>query len=243
MFKKPMNMVLCLSVMAALLWSPLARASWVVEQVEKMGSAGINVKTTMTFGDKVLRADNAEMNSSIIMDFKGNKMYMIQHAAKMYMELDIAALSAQMKDMIERVKVKDQGSMVVIKETGEHKTINGFACEKLAVVKNGKEVGEIWVTKDIKDKDVSGVYQQFFEMAGAQNQSQQAIERLEGLKKAISMGFPIQTVHIEEDGSKNIVEVLSAGQKTVSADYFVPPKDYQGRPMALPGMMAPQKQK
>lgn len=209
-----------------------AEAAWVFTQKETAGS-GKTMNTTMTFGKNAIRTDIPDAQTSSLMNFAADKMYLLHHGQKMYMEMVISTMKAQLQQMLARAGQNKDKSTLTVKETGERKKIAGFESEKLVIMNGGKPSGEIWITKEIKDKDVFDVYRRFFELTGSQG-AKPGEDLIAGLQKAITLGFPMKISIKTNSGDAVEQEVTSVTQKEVKAEAFLPPKDY--KKMVMPGM-------
>ncbi|RJO72737.1 MAG: DUF4412 domain-containing protein [Myxococcales bacterium] len=213
-------------VLAVLLLSQTAFASWVIEQEESIVGQDEKVVTTMTFSENAMRADNPKMNSAVIMNFDTDTMMMIQNGQKMYLEMKISVLAEQMKQMAAMMSQKEESKgEVTFTQTGEKKEISGFPCAKIVIMHQGKQIGEMWVTKEINDAEVKKVYGKFFEMADVQGGN--APRGVAAMKKALEMGFPIQVEQEMPDGAKIRSVVLSAKEKKANPLDFMPPAGFQ----------------
>jgi GLPGLI family protein len=71
------------------------------------------------------------------------------------MQKKMANLPPEQRQMMERMMGKNPGvgggnRPLEVKKTGDTRTISGYACTKLAVTQDGKEVLVLWTTKDVK---------------------------------------------------------------------------------------------
>lgn len=220
--KRRFLIVLTLSLVA-LLFSSYAFAGWVIEQEMSEGSSPVKVKKILTFSDGAMRSDVDQMQMSVIMDFKKDTMYMLALPNKTFMDMKISEVAKQMQAMLSQNGAKDKKAPLSI-ETKETKVINGFKCQKIELRSDGKTVGELWVTPDIKDAGIRAVYEKFIGMVG--NEAGPAMGRLDGLKKAMTIGFPIKESYQTEDGQFITLEVKSAKQTTTPATLFAPPAGF-----------------
>ena len=222
------------TICCLMLLSQLAWGAWIIEQKQTMGK-GIMVKSVMTFGDSAIRTDIPDRQSTTIMDFAKKKIYIIQHAQKMYMEMPLNMMKENVKKNLAEKRKNQAGDVIATKSTGEHKTIAGYDCEKIIMAKNGKKVGELWITSKLSKKSILKLYKKFFNLTGAQEpNSNDAV--LEGLKKGLAKGFPMRSVFKDEQGNEASSEVTAIKQKKMAKSFFMPPKNY--KKMAMPGMGA-----
>lgn len=220
--KRRLSLVLLLSFLSLLL-SHAAFAGWVVEQEMSEGSSPVKVKKVLTFGDGAMRSDVDQMQMAVIMDFSKDTMFMLATPNKTYMDMKISEVAKQMQVMLSQAGSKAKKAPLSV-ETKETKVISGFKCQKIALMQGGVSVGELWVTSEIKDPGIRGIYEKFIGMVG--NEGGPAMGRLDGLKKAMTIGFPIKETYQTEDGQTITLEVKSAKQTSTPASLFAPPAGY-----------------
>ena len=133
------------------------------------------------------------------------------------------------KEMAEAMKSRAFSSSATreVVSTGEHKTINGFACDKYVVKTNGKETETVWASKQVTGyenmkRDLEGFLERMSGMLGRK-------EALGAWFKQID-GFPIQT---ESHGSVNTVAKID--RRSVPASEFEVPAGYTKVMNRMPG--------
>jgi len=72
------------------------------------------------------------------------------------MQKKMAEMPPQQRKMMEQIMGKSfglgsSGGKLEVKKSGESRTISGYACTKLVVTQDDKEVLVLWTTKDIKE--------------------------------------------------------------------------------------------
>ena len=157
-------------------------------------------------------------------------------------KVDIAMQEMQKKmaDMPpERRKIMEQmigknlglgsgGGKLEVKKTGESKTISGYACTKLVVTQDDKEMLVLWTTKDIKEfASIRNDYEQLATrmssmMASNARWGGGALAQAWPEAMKVSDGFPIQQ---EMGGIKTVVTKIE--QKSTPANEFEPPAGYK----------------
>lgn len=222
--------------MAVMLFSQSAWAMWVIEQQQTLEN-GMQVRTVMSFGADAIRTDMPSQQMSTIMNFKTNKVYMLQHAQKIYLEMSMDQMKQEVKKGMKDSFKSNKNDVVATKATGEHKTIAGYDCEKIIMMKNGKNIGEIWITSKLESKKIMQVYKKFFELTGAQDAgSNDAI--LKGLSESIDKGFPMMSKFKDDKIGESISRVTKVVKKKDDPSYFMPPKGYNLMKMpVMPGGM------
>lgn len=142
------------------------------------------------------------------------------------MQKQLADMPEEQRKMVEKMmgskiptQAKDVKTEVV--NTGEKKTISGFACTKLVVKMDDKEAMTFWVTKEVKEFDsMRKDWEEFSKLMMEMNPS--VMKGLGDVFKKIE-GFPIQTEVIQ-----GIVNTVTKVEKKVApASEFEVPAGYK----------------
>jgi len=183
-------------------------AGVVVEQVVR-DRDGDPSKALLYFSDYRFRTDHQEGGLSTIMDFKGDRLVMIDHQSKRYVEVK---LSQWEKEVARRLKkespgVKPKEKKIVVRRTGRTAVINGFQTEQIEILAEGELIEENWVTRDVEMKEGREIYE-----------------------KLRPYGFPIlikdHTITYGL-GAMDRVEVKKIEKKELKDEVFLPPAGYQ----------------
>lgn len=142
------------------------------------------------------------------------------------MQKKLAEMPEEQRKMVEKMMSSKmpgtaKDAKVEVENTGDKKTINGFACTKYAVTQDGKEAMTLWVTKSVKGfESMRKDWQQFSERMMAMNPMGG-----KGLGEAFKKidGFPIQT----EMGQGMTSTVTKIEEKTAPASAFEVPAGYK----------------
>lgn len=149
-----------------------------------------------------------------------------------HMNAQMEQLQKQMKDMPEEQRkmmekmlggkapgAQKEAKVDVVK-TGEQKAINGFACTRYSIKRDGKEEASLWVTPDVKG--FAGMRQDFLEQS--RRMSAMTPGGFKGLIDAMQKidGFPIET----EIGAMMKTTVTKIDMKTVAASEFEVPAGF-----------------
>jgi hypothetical protein len=204
-------------------------AGVVIDQVMK-DREGTSSRVTLFFSGERLRTDDVDHGLSTIMDFKGDRMVMVDHRAKNYIEV---RFSQWEKDVAEQFKkdlpaVRPKARRIVVRRAGETATINGFRTEKVEVFADGERIEENWVTRDVDMSEIQKVMERVSKGFSSEFRNQVA-EGREIYEKLKPYGFPIvvkdyMIIHGSEGLS--VVEVKKLEQKELSEELFLPPKGY-----------------
>jgi hypothetical protein len=114
-------------------------AGVVIEQVvrDREGNAS---KVIMYFSESRFRSDHPDGGLATMIDFKEDRMVMIDHISKHYVEVKFSRWE---KEVSERLKqsvavVQSKPKKIAVKKTGETAVINGFQTEKIQILGDGE---------------------------------------------------------------------------------------------------------
>jgi len=205
-------------------------AGVVIDQVvrDREGNAS---KVIIYYSENRFRSDHPDGGLTTMIDFKEDRMVMIDHLSKHYVEVKFSQWE---KEVAERLKKSVPGTQpksrkIVIKKTGETPTLNGFGTEKVQIFADGELIEENWVTRDISleevekvmDKVALGFSKEF------KTEMKQAREIHEKIK---AFGFPIliKDYSITQGlGGIDVLEVKKIEKRELKNEVFLPPKGYQ----------------
>jgi len=205
-------------------------AGVVVEQVVRDRDRGPS-KVLIYLSDYRFRTDHQEGGLSTIMDFKEDRLVMIDHQSKRYVEVK---LSQWEKDVARRLKkespgVKPKEKKIVVRRTGRTAVINGFKTEQVEILAEGELIEENWVTRDVEMKEIEKVMDRVAQgfSKDFQREMKEGREIYEKLKP---YGFPIlikdHTITYGL-GAIDRVEVKKIEKKELKDEVFLPPAGYQ----------------
>lgn len=218
-----------LMVLLVILMSQESMAGVVMEQQMK-GREGKPSKVFLYCSENQLRTDHPESGLTTIMDFKANRMVMVDHRSKSYVEVK---LSQWEKEVAEQLKkeipgIKPEERKISVKRTGEAATINGFKTEKIQVFADGELIEEHWVTQDIDLREVGKVMDWVAQGFSKEFRSEMK-EGQEIYTKLKPYGFPILIKdYAITYGLRpiDIVEVKKIEKRELKDDTFSPPSGY-----------------
>jgi hypothetical protein len=167
------------------------------------------------------------------LDAKINEVRSKLDTAVQEMQKKMAELPPEQRKMMEQMMGKSlglgsSGGKLEVKKSGESRTISGYACTKLAVTQDDKEILVLWTTKDIKE--FASIRNDYEQLAARMSSLMASNNRLGGgalaqawpeAMKAID-GFPIQQ---EMGGIKTVVTKIE--KKSTPASEFEPPTGYK----------------
>jgi len=205
-------------------------AGVVVEQVVRDRDGGPS-KALLYFSDYRFRTDHQEGGLSTIMDFKEDRLVMIDHPSRRYVEVK---LSQWEKEVARRLKkespgVKPKEKKIVVRRTGKTAVINGFQTEQIEILAEGELIEENWVTRDVEMEEIEKVMDRVAQgfSKDFQREMKEGREIYEKLKP---YGFPVL---IKDHtltyglGAMDRVEVKKIEKKELKDEVFLPPAGYQ----------------
>jgi len=229
--KKMVSMVWGLTVVLLLiLLFQECLAGVTIEQVmrDREGNAS---KVFITFSENKFRTDHPEGGMTTIIDFQGDRMVMIDHRSKQYVEI---RFSQWEKEVSERLKksapgTKAKSRKILVKRTGETAILNGFQTEKVEILADGKLVEENWVTRDVEMKEIEKVMDRVAQGFSKEFRSEMK-EGREIYEKLKPYGFPILIKDYSMThglGGIDALEVKKLEKKELKDEVFLPPSGYQ----------------
>lgn len=142
------------------------------------------------------------------------------------LQKQLADMPEEQRKMMEKMMGKTmpgsaaKDAKVEVKKTGDKKEINGFACTKLVVMQDDKDMMTLWVTKDVSGfESMRKDWEEFSKRMMAMNPMAG-----KGMGEAFKKvdGFPIQT----EMGGAFTSTVTKIEKKTAPASEFEVPAGY-----------------
>ncbi len=207
------------------------------------GFAGVTVEQVMRNQDGILsrallylsgtqyRTDHQERGLTTILDFKGDRLVMIDHRSKSYVEVK---LSEWEKEVARRLKkesptVKRKERKIIVRKTGKTAVINGFQTEQVEILAGGELIEENWVTRDVEMKEVEPVMDRVAQVF-SKDFGHEMREGREIYEKLKPHGFPVLIKDYTMSyglGAINRLEVKKIEKKELKEEVFLPPPGYQ----------------
>jgi len=165
------------------------------------------------------------------MDFKGDRLVMIDHRSKNYVEVK---LSQWEKEVAKRLKkefsgVKPKERKISVRRTGRTAVINGFSTEQVEILADNELIEENWMTRDVEMKEIETVMDRLAQgfSKDFQREMKEGREIYEKLKP---YGFPILVKDYATTyglAAIDRVEVKKVEKRELKDDVFLPPAGYQ----------------
>ncbi len=183
------------------------------------------------FSESQFRTDHPEAGMSTIIDFKNDRMVMVDHRGKSYVE---TKFSQWEKEIAKRFKeessgMKPKSRKIVVRKTGESTVINGFRTDKVQLLADGELIEENWVTRDVNMEEIAKVMDKIAQGFPKELQSEMK-EGQEIYQKMKPYGFPILVKdYALTHGLKaiDVLEVKKLEKKELKDELFSPPKGYE----------------
>jgi len=215
--------------LSLLLISREGLADVTIEQVVR-DKDGRPSKVLLYFSEERFRTDRPEVGLATIIDFKGDRMVMIDHRSKNYVDVPFSLWE---KEVTEKLKksvppTRPKPRKITVQKTGETQVINGFRTEKILVYGDGELIEEDWMTRDVEMKEVEKVmekvaigFSKYFKL--------EMKEGREIYEKLRPHGYPILVKDHSRTyglGGLDVLEVRKLEKKELGDDVFLPPPDY-----------------
>lgn len=219
-----------LLLLSVVLVSQEGLAGVMIDQVMK-DREGMSSRVTLYFSGERLRTDDVDNGLSTIMDFKGDRMVMVDHRTKNYIDVKFSQWEKEVAEQFRKDlhAVQTRARKIVVRRAGETATINGFRTEKVEVFADGERIEENWMTRDVDMAEIEKVMERVSRGFSADFRNQMA-EGREIYEKLKPYGFPILVKdYVVTAGLEglNVLEVKKLEKKELSEELFQPPKGYE----------------
>ena len=205
-------------------------AGVVIEQVvrDREGNAS---KVLTSFSEDKFRSDHPSGNLTTMIDFKGDRMVMIDHLSKQYVEVKFSQWEKEVAENLRKSNpgLQQKSRKIVVKKTGETETLSGFKTEKVEIIADGELIEENWVTRDVELREVEKVMDKVA-LGFSKAFKTEMKEAREIYEKVKAVGFPIlvKDYTIAHGlGGVNVLEVKKIEKKELKDEVFLPPKGYR----------------
>jgi hypothetical protein len=223
--------------------------------IESTRSGGSNVEEKMYYMPKMFKSVSSDRSEISILRFDRETIYDINPEKKTYTAMTFAEMKAMVDnarskadEMMakrlaslppdQREKMKERmaamknppsssGATHEVVSTGEHRTINGYACDKYIVKINGKESETVWASKQVPGyetmkRDMEGFLDRMSAIAGRRGDLGAWFRQIDG--------FPIET-----DSHGSVKTVAKIDRRSIPASEFEVPAGYTREKNRMPG--------
>lgn len=200
-----------------------------IEQVVKDMEGGAST-VFLYFSENQFRTDHPEGGLTTIIDFKNDRIVMIDHRSKSYAETKFSQWEKEVaKGLREGTSVvKSKARKILIRKTGETAIINGFRTDKIQILADGELIEENWVTRDVDMEEIGKVMDRIAQGFSKEFRSEMK-EGREIYEKLRSYGFPIliKDYTIAYGLGMDVLEVKKLEKKELKEEVFLPPIGYE----------------
>jgi hypothetical protein len=205
-------------------------AGVMVEQVVR-DREGNPAGVLLYFSDYRFRTDHQEGGLTTIMDFEEDRLVMIDHRSKSYVEVKLSQwereVAKRLKEELKGVKPKER--KIIVRRTGRTAVINGFQAEQIEIWGEGELIEENWMTRDVEMKEIEQVMDRVAQgfLKDFRLEMKEGREIYEKLKP---YGFPILIKDYTMTyglGAIDRLEVKKMEKKELKNEVFLPPAGYQ----------------
>jgi hypothetical protein len=205
-------------------------AGVVIEQMMK-DREGKASKVVLYVSADQIRTDDEGSRLTTIADFKGDRMVMIDHGSRQYVEVRLSQWEKEVASGLRKAvpPISPRQRKIVVKKTEETAIINGFKTEKIQILADGELIEEDWVTRDLDMREFEKVMDRADQSFSKEFRSEMK-EGREIHEKLRPYGFPIRIRDFAVTyglGGVDVLEVKRIEQKELKAEVFAPPAGYK----------------
>lgn len=188
-------------------------------------------KVIVYFSGNRFRSDHPSGNLTTMIDFKEDRMVMIDHFSKHYVEVRFSQWEREVARRLKKSApaIQPRPRKIIVKKTGETATVNGFQTVKVQIFADGELIEENWVTRDVVLEEVEEVMDKVA-LGFSKEFKTEMREGREIYEKVRAFGVPILVKDYAIThglGSIDVLEVKKIEKKELKDEIFLPPKGYQ----------------
>lgn len=205
-------------------------AGVVIEQAVR-DREGSPSKVFIYFAESKFRTDHPNESMTTIIDFREDRMVMIDHRSKHYVEVKFSLWEKEVAEKLKKSapSVKPKSRKIEVKRTGETATLHGFRTERVQIFADGELIEEHWVTRDVEMREVEKVMEKVA-LGFSKEFKSEMREGREIYEKLKPYGYPIvvkdYTITYGLRGI-DVLEVIKLEKKELADEVFLPPSGYQ----------------
>ncbi len=205
-------------------------AGMVVEQVVRDRDRS-PAKVFLYFSDYRFRTDHQEGGLTTIMDFKEDRLVMMDHRSKSYVEVKLSQWEREIAKRLKKelTSVKPKERKIIVKRTGRTAVINGYQTEQIEIWAEDERIEENWMTRDVEMNEIEKVMDRVAQ-GFSKDFRREMKESREIYDKIKIYGFPILIKDYTITyglGAIDRVEVKKIEKKELKDEVFLPPAGYQ----------------
>lgn len=208
------------------LFEEAVRAGTVIDQ-NMIDLWGKKSGFVLFYSNKRLRIDQKNGKLSTIMDFRKDRILVLDHVSKTYIEYPFSKWEKQVSQkMGSQQKAHKRESR--IEATGAKKVINGFKTRQIRVFIDGVLFQDNWVTQDVDlEEMLKAIKKGVGRLSGFSRAEME--EKEEIYHKIKEWGFPILTNQYQKVYGKTLKEVTEVKRietQRLNSHLFIPPRGY-----------------
>ncbi len=225
------HFLVCGLVIVGLLVLPerAVKAGTVIDQ-DMVDIWGKKSGLVLSYSKKRLRIDQKDGRLSNIMDFRRNRIVILDHISRSYIEYSLSAWEKRVSQRM-RSQRRDQKREIRVEPTGAEKEINGFKTRQIRVFIDGVLFQDNWVTQDVDlEEMLKTIKKGVGRLSGVSKAEMKEMEEI--YHKTSEWGFPILTNEYRQFSGKTLREVTEVKRietQDLADRLFTPPKGYRQR--------------
>ena len=226
---KKIALIIC-TTLVALLSMPISYADVVIDQRVK-DREGKATQVILYCPGTRLRTDHMESGLTTIIDFKGDRIILIDHPSKTYLSMQFSAWEKEMARQLKKNQPPLQPieRVITVRRFGETATLNGFKTEKVEVLAGTELIEEHWMTRDVDMSEVDQVMEKASlgfskEFRSELKEGQEIQRRLKPYGFSILVRDYTVTPRLR---SVDVLEIKKIEQKDLKEEVFFPPSGYE----------------
>ena len=207
----------------------VCKAGTVIDQ-DMIDQWGKETGSVLFYSKKRLRIDQKDGKLSTIMDFKKDRIVILDHVSKSYIEYPFSTWEELVSQQIGTQKERKKRE-IRVESTGAEKEINGFKTIQINVFMDDFLTQDNWVTKDVDLDDMLRTLKQSVDRLSGISEAERE-ENEEIYQNVKKWGFPILTTEYRRfsgETLKEVTEIKSIETRKLGNDIFTPPKQYRKR--------------
>jgi hypothetical protein len=204
-------------------------AGVIIEQVLK-DRDGLSSRIMLSFSGQRVRTDDLDRGLTTIMDFKADRMIMIDHKAKNFVEVKFSDWE---REMAQRLKedfnsIPGKHRKIVVARTGQTATMNGFRTERIDVSADGELIEENWVTREVDLSEIDTVMERLSAMFSREFRSE-VREGREIYERVRAFGVPVlikDHAMTHGLGAIDVLEIKRVQKREIKEQAYLAPEGY-----------------
>ena len=226
---KKIARIIC-TTLVTLLPAPISYAGVVIDQRVK-DREGKATEVILYCSGTRLRTDHMESGLTTIIDFKGDRIILIDHPSKTYLSMQFSAWEKEMARQLKKNQppLQPKEQVITVRRFGETATLNGFKTEKVEVLAGTELIEEHWMTRDVDMSEVHQVMEKASlgfskEFRSELKEGQEIQKRLKPYGFSILVRDYTVTPRLR---SVDVLEIKKIEQKDLKEEVFSSPSGYE----------------